>query len=114
LAAHVHAPALPGINAGVVVPLTGVPAATFGTFSGTSTIVNTLTAAQFANALLTGMAYANIHTSTFPGGEIRGQLSCHVVSSVPEFSGSLAALTIAAMLLPVIALLRRQLLVPLK
>jgi hypothetical protein len=60
------------------------------------------------------MAYANIHTNTFPGGEIRGQLSCHTASSVPEFSGNLAALTIAALLLPLIAVLRKQSSVPLK
>jgi len=113
-AAHVHSPALPGVNAAVQVPFTGVPAATSGSFSGTSTTISARTPAQFANDLLTGMAYANIHTSTFPGGEIRGQLSCHIVSSVPEFSGSLAALTIAALLLPLIVVLRRQLLAPFK
>jgi hypothetical protein len=111
-AAHVHAPALPGSNAAVQIPLTVIPAATSGSFSGTSITIPPIGTAAFANALLTGTAYANIHTSAFPGGEIRGQLSCHTTSSVPEFSGDLAALTIAALLLPLIVALRRQSLVP--
>jgi hypothetical protein len=102
------------MNIGVVVPFTGVPNALSGSYSGSTTTLNGRTAIQFAGDLLGGMAYANIHTTAFPGGEIRGQLSCHIASSVPEFSGSLAALTIAALLLPVIAVLRRQLLAPFK
>jgi hypothetical protein len=114
-AAHIHSPAPPGSNAAIQVPFTGVPAATSGSYSGSTTTINTETAAQFANDLLTGMAYANIHTSIFPGGEIRGQLSCHTIAqSVPEFSGALGALTIAALLLPLIAVLRRQSLASLK
>jgi hypothetical protein len=113
-AAHIHSPAPPGVNAAVQVPFTGVPAATSGSFSGTSTTINSRTAAQFANDLLTGMAYANIHSSTFPGGEIRGQLICQTTSTVPEFSGYLGALTVAALLLPLVAVLRRRLFVPLK
>jgi len=26
-------------------------------------------------AILAGVAYTNVHTTTFPGGEIRGQIS---------------------------------------
>ena len=110
-AAHVHSPALPGSVAAVQVPFTGVPAATSGSFSGSSTTIISRTAAQFANDLLTGMAYANIHDSSFPGGEIRGQLLCNLATSAPEFSGALGALAFAALLLPIIALLRRQSLV---
>lgn len=107
-ASHVHSPAAPGSNAAVVVPLTVIPVATSGTFTGSSTTLIGRTAAQFANDILTGNAYANIHTSVFPGGEIRGQLSCHTAESVPEFSPSLGTAMIAALLLPIIAVLRRQ------
>ncbi len=63
--AHFHGPAAMGQNAGVVVPFS----------SATSPIRGeaTLTEAQAAD-LLAGRWYANVHTSTHPGGEIRGQL----------------------------------------
>jgi len=107
-AAHIHAPAPPGSNAGVVVPFTGVPAATSGSFSGSTTTLNTLTPAAFATALLGGMAYANIHTSTNPGGEIRGWLNCSQPSGVPEFPLSLGALAVIALLVPALLVLRRN------
>jgi hypothetical protein len=31
--------------------------------------------AELVRALRAGAAYANVHTTTFPGGEIRGQIS---------------------------------------
>ena len=65
-AAHFHGPADRGVNAGVVVPLTG---------SLTSPVKGeaTLTTAQAAD-LSAGKWYLNIHTSANPGGEIRGQV----------------------------------------
>lgn len=66
-AAHIHGPAAPGTNAGVVIPfMTGL--------SGTITGQTNLTSAQAAD-LASGRWYVNIHTSAFPNGEIRGQLS---------------------------------------
>ncbi|MDA4116784.1 MAG: CHRD domain-containing protein [Thaumarchaeota archaeon] len=106
-AAHIHASAPPGSNAAVQVPFTGVPAATSGSFSGTTTTINVLTAVQFATALLAGDAYANVHTSTYPGGEIRGWLTCTQARGVPEFSLGLGTLAVAAMLAPVLLALRR-------
>jgi len=69
-ASHIHSPGGVGTNAAVVFPFSGVPPTTAGaipeqTFSITSTQV-----AQ----LFAGYMYMNIHTSVFPGGEIRGQL----------------------------------------
>jgi Cu/Zn superoxide dismutase len=63
-AAHIHqAPA--GMNGGVIIPLpTGSPV--MGSFP--------ITAAQ-AQAMLDGNTYINVHTSMFPGGEIRGQIT---------------------------------------
>jgi hypothetical protein len=64
--AHIHGPASPGENAGVVIPfMTGL--------SGTITGQTNLTSAQ-ALDLAAGRWYVNIHTVAFPGGEIRGQL----------------------------------------
>ena len=65
-AGHFHGPAAVGANAGVVVP-----------FSGTSSPMEgqaTLTPAQVAD-LMAGKWYANVHTATNKGGEIRGQMT---------------------------------------
>lgn len=65
-AAHLHGPAEPGKNAGVVVPF-ATPASPI---KGTAT----LTDAQIAD-LRAGKYYANVHTAANGGGEIRGQLT---------------------------------------
>jgi CHRD domain len=63
--AHFHGPAMPGSNAGVVVPFPSAASPAEG-------MVN-LTAAQ-ATDLMTGKWYVNVHTAQNPGGEIRGQV----------------------------------------
>jgi hypothetical protein len=68
-AAHFHGPAPVGVNAGVLVPIPGVPAATSGLLTG-----QTLFPAAQEQALLDGLIYVNIHNAIFPGGEIRGQV----------------------------------------
>ena len=79
-ASHIHGPATTSQNAGVLFGFSGVPAATSGSIP---TQVFNVTAAQVSD-LLNGLWYFNIHTSTYPGGEIRGQ-----VYLVPE-PGTLA------------------------
>lgn len=64
--AHIHGPAAPGANAGVVVPFTGNLASPI---KGSAT----LTDAQIAD-LEAGKWYVNIHTEANKPGEIRGQL----------------------------------------
>jgi hypothetical protein len=68
-AMHFHGPAARGASAAPVIPVQGFTSAASGTYSGTAT----LTAAQEAD-LLANKWYFNIHTSTYPGGEIRGQI----------------------------------------
>ena len=63
-AAHFHA-APAGVNGGVVFPLTlGTPAS--GMLAMTQPQLDTLAA---------GGIYVNVHSLTFPGGEIRGQMT---------------------------------------
>jgi Cu/Zn superoxide dismutase len=64
-AGHIHGPAAPGANAGVIVPF-AVPESPI---SGTAT----LTEGQAA-ALMAGQTYVNIHTDANKSGEIRGQI----------------------------------------
>lgn len=95
-ASHIHCCAGPGVNAAVALPFPGFPNATSGTYSNTFdlTLAATYnsafvtasggTAADAESALIaglnSGLAYTNIHTPDFPGGEIRGQLA----AAVPE------------------------------
>jgi len=71
---HIHGSAGPGTNAGVLVNLapylfTPADPATGGIIFGDVPIPTN----EVAN-LLAGLHYVNVHTSTNPGGEIRGQL----------------------------------------
>lgn len=67
-AAHIHGPAAPGSNAGVVINI--------GTGGLASPITGTapITDAQLAD-LAAGKDYVNIHTAANKGGEIRGQIT---------------------------------------
>lgn len=82
-AAHIHSgPA--GTNGNVVVDLfTGPTVASTGrdftlargTIAQAQIKATTLTFAQLLDGLRTGQFYVNVHTTTFPGGEVRGQTS---------------------------------------
>jgi hypothetical protein len=65
-AAHLHGPAMPGENAGVVVPFAGPLGSPIQGEARLDT--------QQASDLLDGKWYVNLHTSMYPGGEIRGQV----------------------------------------
>ncbi len=66
IAGHLHGNALPGVNAGVKIGFT----------ISASPIVGVGTVLEADElALLGGMWYVNLHTTNFPGGEIRGQVS---------------------------------------
>jgi len=89
--AHIHAPAPPGQNTGVVWGFFGTPfndnnpndlvvtpfddgvGGTFNAKWDAPEGNNTTLTAQVPN-LLAGLAYINFHTTEFPSGEIRGQI----------------------------------------
>ncbi|MCA0354061.1 MAG: CHRD domain-containing protein [Chloroflexi bacterium] len=72
-AAHIHGFAPRGANAGVLVGLsTGSPKVGIFNYSE----------AQEAS-ILAGQAYVNIHTNSFPGGEIRGQIDGATINCPP-------------------------------
>jgi hypothetical protein len=63
--AHIHGPAGPGANAGIVVPFAPGPSPITGEAK--------ITPAQ-AGDLQAGLWYVNLHTAAHPPGEIRGQI----------------------------------------
>ncbi len=67
--AHFHGPALPNQNAGIQVGIS-VPSPSIGS---ASIIVSQ------ANDLLDGLWYLNVHSTVYPGGEIRGQVQVSVL-----------------------------------
>lgn len=69
-AAHFHGPALAGVNADVLVPITISTNGVDGSATGSVVLVDSV-----ETALLDGRVYYNIHTVANPTGEIRGQVS---------------------------------------
>ncbi len=67
-AAHIHAPAPVGMNAGVGISL-GASGGTAGTVTGSASITPTQIAQLRAH-----QGYVNVHSVNFSGGEIRGQI----------------------------------------
>ncbi len=67
-ASHIHAPAAIGANTGVAINFGAI-----GGTSGTITGGGSITPSQISQ-LRAHLGYVNVHSSNFPGGEIRGQL----------------------------------------
>jgi CHRD domain len=66
--AHFHAPAPPGVNAGVIIQLPTPDNPKNG-------CVTPGLSQELIDALFAGLWYINIHTRNNPGGEIRGQVN---------------------------------------
>jgi hypothetical protein len=81
ISGHIHGPAGPGTNAGVLFDLMPAGGAAFGSVANATFSV---TPTQVAN-LKAGLLYINIHTVNNSGGEIRGQIL--VPRSVLDFNG---------------------------
>lgn len=68
LAAHIHGPADPGQNAGVLIGLI-IDGGTSGMISGSGTLQP-----GHIDEMLNGRTYVNVHSNMHSGGEIRGQV----------------------------------------
>jgi hypothetical protein len=79
LAAHIHCCVASNANGPVVIPFTGFPTTTSGTYSNVFTGISVANITGIEN----GLAYVNIHNAVFPGGEIRGQILAQA-APVPE------------------------------
>ena len=98
MASHIHGPGGVGTNAAVQFPFSGVPSTTAGAIPEQTFAIN----ATQVGYLFSGYLYMNIHTTAFPGGEIRGQL----LQAVPE-PGTLALAGMALVSLAVMARSKR-------
>jgi aldose sugar dehydrogenase len=77
-AAHIHGPAAPGVIGDVIAPLQ---------LGQLSDFPINLTATQVQN-LKDGLLYVNVHTATFPNGEIRGQFGVSPEAATFEFAAT--------------------------
>ena len=81
---HIHCCASSSANGPVIVPFnSSLTLGPGGTSGALGNFTFTFTAQQITD-LKNGLMYVNIHTSTFPGGEIRGQLTAGGAAAVPE------------------------------
>jgi CHRD domain len=84
---HIHGPAAAGVNANPTLNFATLPGATFTTgvpagsahgsvtLTAATTITATINGDSLKKLLFAGQTYANIHTTTNTGGEIRGQIT---------------------------------------
>ncbi len=66
---HIHGSAPRGANSPVLFPFSGLPASNSGRIMGSADVP-----ADKEMDLMNGLFYINLHTPTYPGGEIRGQI----------------------------------------
>jgi hypothetical protein len=83
---HIHGPAAPGVEAGVLFDFAADVAALAAAGGTIPQRTFTITAAQVAE-LKAGLYYFNVHTNTNPGGEIRGQIALAATQFTTTLTG---------------------------
>ncbi|HIH44658.1 MAG TPA: CHRD domain-containing protein [Candidatus Methanoperedenaceae archaeon] len=96
-ASHIHGPAPAGVNGPVIFPLP-LNSPKIGVWNYPEAQEQNITA---------GLTYVNIHTTVYPGGEIRGQIVRKPEVSVPEYPGIVLPV-IAVMGLVLVMLIKRR------
>ena len=83
ISAHIHGPAVAGVNGPIIFPMAGVSSTTTGSIT---TQTFSITPAQVAQ-LRAGLFYFNVHSTNFPNGEIRGQILPTCSAARADFDG---------------------------
>lgn len=91
-ASHIHGAGV-GQNGSVILPLTAT-AGTSGSITGGGSV-----SVDEANDIRQGLAYVNLHTSAFPGGELRGQIVGGTTTSSVSTLSQWGIMTLTLMLL---------------
>lgn len=76
---HFHGPAPAGVDGGVLVDIGSITGLNTPSTLSTAQVIDTMTALTLTN----GNAYVNVHTTQYPNGEIRGQVTCKSIGVVP-------------------------------
>ncbi|MEP6603270.1 MAG: DUF1800 family protein [Spartobacteria bacterium] len=79
--AHIHGPADPGQSGGIIFDIDTATPQADGTYLWIFQPVGANSIADIVTAIKTGRTYVNIHTSSYPSGEIRGQFGLSVGTS---------------------------------
>jgi hypothetical protein len=84
---HIHGPASTTVAAGTTINFNTAPGATFGfgltagaghgsmLLNSSTAVTSTINGDSLKKLLFAGLTYANIHTTSNPNGEIRGQIT---------------------------------------
>jgi hypothetical protein len=94
IAMHIHGPAAPGQNAGVILDLAPFNFQASNPAMGGVIVGTVLFPTNSISNLLAGLTYVNIHTTLNPDGEIRGQLIPAIVSNGPPTISCAATSTV--------------------